>query len=153
MAISAGCNPRSRAAISDGSLVVPIPPGWHGSMDSGFLGAEPVPVVIAANFALPESAAGCEGAIPKLTRRQAIIRVYDYGTNTLAPAGRPAPVLRPGPARAARDPLRRVRGFAQRRTRLAGRTLLVTVSYGALRPPAPTIRRVDRLLAAVRVQR
>ena len=137
--------PAVRPVVADASLRLPLPPGWHGRVIYGGLGADPVglPVLMAANFRLPQSAAECERLLPGLSPGRVVVRIYDYGSSLLAPPMRPARVIRPGSVLAGDN----VPGFAQSRTRFARHSLVVRISYGARRPPAQTLRAVRRYLA------
>jgi hypothetical protein len=123
-------------------------PGWHGHVFYGGLGADPkgLAVLVAANIRLPSTVADCESLIPRLRRGQVIVRVYDYGDSPLAPRAEAVSVIRPGPIRAVSGDQRLVEGFAERRVRFAGHTLVVEIDYGVRHPPAGVVRAVRRFL-------
>jgi hypothetical protein len=140
------------STIADGSLQWSMPPGWHGRVFYGGLGADPkgLAVLVAANIRLPSTVADCESLIPRLRRGQVIVRVYDYGDSPLAPRAEAVSVIRPGPVRAVSGGQSLVNGFAESRVRFAGHMLVVEVNYGVRHPPADVVRAVKRFLGRAR---
>ena len=134
------------SVVADASLRFVLPRGWHGRVIYGGLGADPVglPVLTAASFRLPQSAAECEHLLPGLSRSRVVVRIYDYGSSLLAPPTRPARVIRPSSIHAGGG----IPGFAHGRTRFAGHSLIINISYGARRPAVQTLRAVKRYLAS-----
>jgi hypothetical protein len=147
-----GAHPNHVRAVADDHVRLRLEPGWHGRVTHAGMGYNPagLAVLTAANFRLPDSATECDGGglLPRLSRREAIVRIYDYSGAT-DPGFRPVAVVRPDPIRPVQDSARRTRGFAQSRVRFGGRALAVLVSYGARHPPAATRRAVRRVLASV----
>lgn len=145
--LSRGFTPGGRRAVGDAELRLSLPRSWHGDAAYGGLGADPFGV---ANFRLPADTTGCEGLIPTLSRRQAIVRIYDYGSGVLAPPSPPAHVLRLNRIRPVHDWAMRSRGFSEARVNFHGHSLVVQGVFGARRPPAILLRAVRELLASAR---
>ena len=149
----------SRGSPSDGAksiavagLRLSLPPSWHADVAYGGLGADPFGVseIIVANLRLPANANRCEGLIPTLSRRQVIVRIYDYGSGPLAPSSPPAHAIRLNRIRSVHDWAMRIRGVSEARMHFHGDALVVQGVFGARRPPAIVLRAVRRLLASAR---
>jgi len=120
-------------------------PGWHGAVVYGGSGSSPFGVaeLVVANFPVPRTAGACESWSPRLSRAQALLRVYDYGAMAL-PGAKPAHRLRLGVIRPTHD--LDSRGVSMARMRFHGDTVIVEGAFGARTPPAALRHRVDRLL-------
>jgi hypothetical protein len=123
------------SAVSDGTLRIPLPPGWAASVAHGMQGTRPVAWILAGDFAVPAGAAGSEGA-PRVPSEHVLVVIGDF-----FPAG---PSLRWRAVTALSPP----RGRAWERVRFAGRALVVQVRFGS-RPTAASVHSVERLLAGV----
>jgi hypothetical protein len=142
----------SRPSVAADGLRWTTPRGWTSRVLYGGLGTNPVGlmVIVAANLRLPKTAAECERLIPRLRSGQVVVWIDDYAASPLAPRAAPVGIIRPAAVRAAYDPMGRTRGLAENRVRFAGHTLVVTISYGARRPPATVLRSVKLFLKSAR---
>ncbi len=140
----------ARRVISDASLQLALPRGWHGVVTYGGLGSDPFGVgeLIVGNFPVPTTSSGCEGWAPRLSRHAVLLRIYDYGAIAL---GRTPAVrrLRLPAVRPVRDPA--IRALATARERFRGRALIVDAVFGSRRPPTALLRRVGRILGSAGV--
>jgi hypothetical protein len=145
--IPASSAPRPGRVISDAGLRLPLPHRWHGVVVYGGIGSNPSAVgeLVVANFRLPRTAAECEGLMPKLSRHEVLLRIYDYGRGTFAGAWRAGP-LHLGRLRPVHDWAMRSRAIAVARIRFHSRFLVVQGVFGARSPAAMILRRVGWLL-------
>jgi hypothetical protein len=149
---SGGLAPGGVRSLAGAGLRLSLPRSWHADVAFGGLGADPFGVseIILANLRLPADATGCEGLIPALSRRQVIVRIYDYGSGPLAPRSPPAHVIRLTRIRRVHDRAMRSRGYSEARVHFHGDSLIVQGVFGARRPPAIVLRTVRLLLASAR---
>lgn len=128
------------------SLHIPVPRGWDERTASGGNSAG-VKVLVAANFRLPAAVAACGGQLPRLTRGDAVVRIYDYGPGASRGSARAVSAVRIGRIRTQQQPRRNPPAAAYARMRYGGHLLLVDAAFGARRPPRRVVREVRRLLA------
>jgi len=121
-------SPRARSIADTGGLRLPLPHRWHGVVVYGGIGANPLGVgeLVVANFPISRTAVDCEH-LPRLSRHQVLLRIYDYGQGAEAGAWHEGS-LRLG------------------RVRFHGRFVVVEGAFAARLPSAAVLRRVDRLL-------
>jgi hypothetical protein len=139
--------PQPVRAGSSGGVHLSLPPGWHAVVVHGGYGSSPFGVaeLVVANFPVPRTARACESWSPRISRDQALLRVYDYGATAL-PGAKPARRLRLGVIQPTLDPA--ARGVSMARMRFHGDTVIVEAAFGARTPPAALLHRVDRLLGS-----
>ena len=145
--------PRQAPTAADASLRVALPHGWDQRTVSGGLVAARTGVneLIAANFRLPATIAECEGGMPRLARRDALVRIYDYGAGTpMPPAVRPVRALTVGPIHTQHGRGPGAPAYAYTRFRYRGHLVVVDASFGARHPPRVVLRALRRLLARTR---
>ena len=124
--------------VSDGSVRVSLPDGWHASVAPGIQSGHRVAWILLADFALSANAATIEGG-PSVPDHKVLVAVGDFVPGGIAADWR----------RVSRVvlPVRLSRRVSWN-VRLEGRALRLTASFGST-PTNRTRRAVDRVLASI----
>ena len=116
------------------SLHISVPRGWAERTAPGG-GLAGVRVLLAANFSLPAAAAACGGQLPRLTRGDAVVRIYDYGPGASAGSARAVSAVHIGHIRTRHQARRNPPTASYARMRYRGHLLVVDAG-----PPTPRRR-------------